>query len=267
MRVEHIGDATLYLGDCREVLPTIRCDHVITDPPYESEAHGAGRRLMGRKSGAPAGDALRVIHPAALDFGAMDEDLRAHVCAWAGESCAGWFLAFCQAEAVAVWRDAMEAGGAKWRRAMVWVKPDSSPQLSGDRPAQGFESIVAAWCGDGPSVWSGGGRRGVFVVNKHDPGQGHGGGVNEHPTQKPKILMAQLVDLFTQPGQLIADCFMGSGTTGVATLLSGRRFVGVEKDARYFDLACRRIEQAYKQRPLFDAAPPHRAEQLGLEAA
>lgn len=266
MRVEIIGDATLYLGDCRDYLPAIRCDHIITDPPYEAEAHGAGKRLLGRRGEAPAGSAERVIQPAALDFAAMDEELRAHVCAWAGTHCSGWFLAFCQAEAVSVWRTAMEAGGAKWRRAMVWIKPDSSPQLSGDRPAQGYESIAAAWCGEGGSRWNGGGKRGVFTFGKHDPGQGHGGGANEHPTQKPRLLMAQLVELFTNPGELIADGFMGSGTTGVAALMAGRRFVGCEKTPAQFSIACRRIEQAYKQRPLFEAEPQRQPEQLGIDA-
>lgn len=262
-----IGDATLYLGECRDVLPGIRCDHVITDPPYEAEAHGSGRRLLGRT--AELKDArVREIEVAPLDFGAMTDELRTHLCAWAAESCSGWLLAFCQAEAVATWRTAMEAGGAKWRRAMVWVKPDSSPQLSGDRPAQGFESIAAAWCGDGPSRWNGGGKRGVFTYGKHDPGMGHGGGANEHPTQKPRLLMAELVSLFTSPGELIADPFMGSGTTGVAAIQSGRAFVGIERDPRYFDIACRRISEAWAQRPLFDTAPQRKPEQgTFLEAA
>lgn len=260
-----IGDATLYQGDCRSVLPQIRCDHVITDPPYEAEAHGAGKRLLGRRGEAPAGSLERVIQPAALDFAAMDEELRTHICAWAGDSCSGWFLAFCQAEAVAVWRDAMLAGGAKWRRAMVWVKPDSSPQLSGDRPAQGYESIAAAWCGKGGSRWNGGGRRGVFTFGKHDPGQGHGGSSNEHPTQKPRLLMAELVELFTNPGELIADAFMGSGTTGVAALMAGRRFIGCEKNPAQFAIACRRIEQAHAQGQLF--APTQKPqEQLSISA-
>jgi DNA modification methylase len=262
-----IGDATLYLGDCRDILPMVRADHVLTDPPYEAEAHGEGRRLLGRT--AELKDArVREIEAAPLDFDAMTPELRAHVCAWAADSCSGWMLAFCQAEAVATWREAMEAAGAKWRRAMVWVKPDSSPQLSGDRPAQGFESIALAWCGTGPSRWNGGGKRGVFTYGKHDPGMGHGGGANEHPTQKPRLLMADLVALFTNPGELIADPFMGSGTTGIAAIQAGRRFVGIEKSPHHFAVACRRIADAWSQRPLFDAEPPRKPEQGNLlEAA
>jgi site-specific DNA-methyltransferase (adenine-specific) len=265
-RTEVIGDATLYLADCRDVLPMVRADHVLTDPPYEAEAHGAGRRLLGRT--AELRDSrVREIEAAPLDFCAMDESLREHVCAWAAESCSGWFLAFCQAEAVSTWRGALEVAGAKWRRAMVWVKPDSSPQLSGDRPAQGFESIALAWCGTGSSRWNGGGKRGVFTYGKHDPGMGHGGGANEHPTQKPRLLMAELVALFTNPGEMIADPFMGSGTTGVAAIQAGRRFVGVERNPHHFEVACRRMQQAHDQRPLFAAEPVKVAMQLGLEAA
>ena len=246
-----IGNARLALGDCREVLPTLpKVDAVITDPPYEAEAHGAGRRLLGRTDEL-ADARVREIHVAPLDFAAMDDALRAHMSEWAAANCKGWMLAFCQAEAVAKWKTAMEAAGMKWRRAMVWVKPDSSPQLSGDRPAQGYESIAASWCGSGRSEWNGGGRRGVFTFGKHDAGMGHGGGRNEHPTQKPVALMRELVSLFSSPGQAVLDMCMGSGTTGVAAVQMGRRFIGIEREPKYFDIACERIYNAYRQNTLF----------------
>jgi hypothetical protein len=130
---------------------------------------------------------------------------------------------------------------------MVWFKPDSSPQLSGDRPAQGYESIAAAWCGQGKSRWNGGGRRGVFIYGKHDGGAGHGGRSNEHPTQKPISIMSDLVSLFTDPGALVADLCMGSGSTGVAAVAMGHLFIGIESKPHYFDIACRRIEDAQRQ--------------------
>jgi len=239
-----IGNATLYCGDCRELLPSIgRVDSVVTDPPYNAEAHGANRILgKGRK---------REMRERALDFNALTSDQQDFVSVWAAKNCNGWMLAFCQAEAVASWRDSMEAAGQKWRRAMVWVKPDSSPQLTGDRPAQGYESIAASWCGEGRSVWNGGGRRGVFVVCKHDRGNGHGDRSNEHPTQKPVALMDDLVHLFSQRGAIVCDPFMGSGTTGVSCLRTDRNFIGIEKDPRYFEMACRRIEAAHAQMRLF----------------
>jgi len=246
-RIETIGNATLYLGDCREILPTLpKVDAVITDPPYEAEAHGAGRRLLGRTDKL-ADSRIREIESAPLDFDAMDDDLRAFMASWSAANCSGWMLAFCQAEAVAIWRQSMESAGMKWRRAMVWVKPDSAPQLSGDRPTQGYESIAAAWCGEGRSEWNGGGKRGVFVYGKHDPGMGHGGARNEHPTQKPVALMKDLVSLFTNPGAVVLDMCMGSGTTGIACSDLGRRFVGIEKKPHHFDIACRRIEDAQRQ--------------------
>jgi len=239
-----IGNATLYLGDFREVLPAdLRVNAVITDPPYEVEAHGANRILGAGRT--------REMRARALDFDAMTPELRDLVAVRAAEMCDGWCIAFCQAEAVAAWRASMEGAGMSWRRAMVWVKPDSSPQLTGDRPAQGYESIAAAWCGSGRSTWNGGGRRGVFTFGKHDAGCGHGGRKNEHPTQKPVALMDELVHLFSNAGDTVLDPFMGSGTTGIACANQGREFVGVERDARYFDLACRRIKAAHDQLRMF----------------
>lgn len=242
-----IGNAELWHGDCLNVMPLIgRVSHVISDPPYEGEAHGANRIL--------GNGAKREMRDRALDFEAMNDGLRANVCLQVHGMCDGWFLAFCQAEAVSAWRSSMEGAGASWRRAMVWIKPDSSPQLTGDRPAQGYESIASAWCGDGRSVWNGGGRRGVFTFGKHDAGTCHGGRRNEHPTQKPVALMNALVHLFSSPGDVVLDPFMGSGTTGVSCLGLGRRFIGIERDRRYFDLACERIAAAQAQGDLFGGA-------------
>ena len=80
------------------------------------------------------------------------------------------------------------------------------------------------------------------------------GAENIHPTVKPTDLMRYLCRLVTPPGGLVFDPFMGSGSTGVAALREGFNFIGIEREPKYFDIACRRIEQAYKQRPLFEAA-------------
>ena len=248
MRKEVIGNATLYLGDCLEILPTLpKVDAVITDPPFEAEAHTQQRRALGRGSE----DGRRDILNAALPFAAIDEKGRVDAGRLIAQGCNGWALVFCQAEAIGAWRQALEGGGAKWRRAMAWVKPDGMPQFSGDRPGMGYESIAAAWCGQGASAWNGGGRHGVFVIPKHDAGSGHGGTSNEHPTQKPRRLMNELVGLFTQPDQTVCDPFMGSGTTGVSCMALGRPFVGIEIEPKYFELACERIENAQRQERLF----------------
>jgi site-specific DNA-methyltransferase (adenine-specific) len=148
-RKEVIGDCTLYLGDCMDIMPTLgKVDAVITDPPFEKEAHTAVRRTQ---------KSIRDDKPAELGFSAITEETRLAVPLWAKERCAGWLLAFCQVEAVSAWRDAMEAAGLKYKRGMAWVKPDSSPQFNGQMPAQGYECIATAWCGQGISRWNGGG--------------------------------------------------------------------------------------------------------------
>jgi DNA modification methylase len=243
-----IGNATLYLGDCLEILPTLsRVDAVITDPPFETEAHTQQRRALGRGSE----DGRRDILNAALPFAAIDDADRVAAGRLIASVSNGWALVFCQAEAIGAWRASLEAGGAKWRRAMIWIKPDGMPQFSGDRPGMGYESIAAAWCGDGGSKWSGGGKHGVFVIPKHDAGNGHGGASNEHPTQKPRRLMKELVGLFTDSEQVVCDPFMGSATTGVACMELGRSFIGMEIEPKYFDIACERIENAQRQERLF----------------
>jgi site-specific DNA-methyltransferase (adenine-specific) len=249
-RKEVIGNAELYLGDCLEILPHLpKVDAVITDPPYAAEAHGAGRRVL--TAGRDLGRA-RAVDAAALPFAPLDEQTRRSLVQWSSAHCNGWLLAFCQAECVAGWRDDVDAAGARWIRAQVWVKPDGAPQLSGDRPAQGYESISTAWCGEGRSQWNGGGRRGVYTFSKHDPGFGHGGMTNEHPTTKPIALMKELVALFTMASaSSVLDPFMGSGTTGVACMNLGRKFIGIEIEPKYFDIACERIENAQRQERLF----------------
>ncbi len=247
-----IGDARLACGDCLEVLPEVRwVDHVITDPPYEAEAHTNQRRVS-RKGGG-----LRV-EP--MPFDPITEETRNDVSLFLPGICRGWALVFCQVEASQVWREALECGGAAYKRTMVWVKPDGMPQYSGDQPGMGYESIVTAWCGIGKSRWNGGGRHGVFRFNKNDGSSEP----KKHPSTKPVSLIGELVNLFTNPDQAILDPFMGSGTTGVACAKLGRKFIGIEIEPKYFDIACARIEEAYRQGDFFIERP--KAEQGLLDA-
>jgi DNA modification methylase len=242
-RIETIAEGvTLYLGDCREILPTLgSAAAVVTDPPFEKEAHTPIRRT--RKS-------IKTGVHDALDFTAITEEMRAFVAAWAKDNCDGWLLAFCQVEAVAAWRDAMEAAGLKYKRGMAWVKPDSSPQFNGQGPAQGYECIASAWCGAGISRWNAGGKRGVYTHCTNGPAH-HG----MHPTEKPTSLMSEIIADFTSVGDLVVDPFMGSGSTGVSAVQQGRRFAGVEIDPRYFDISCKRISDALKQGDMFVPKP------------
>ena len=248
MVVETIGLATLYCADWRDVdLPVV--DHVITDPPYEHEAH----TLQRRTTEILPGGHRRPAAPKPLDFASITQEERLQAAAsWAALSC-GWVLAFCQAEAVAAWRDALIEGGAKWKRSCVWIKPNGQPQLSGDRPGMGYESIACAWAGEGKSVWNGGGRVGVFTHNTIGSFQVANGEARVHMAQKPIALMNELVDLFTAPGQTVLDAYMGSGTTGVACVNQGRRFIGVELEPRHFETACERIDMAQRQGQLWGA--------------
>jgi len=247
-----IGNATLIHGDCMDALDAIsNIDHIITDPPYEAEAHSKGLRVSGKQENGE-----RSVEMAELDFPPMTEELRRMMSAAAVARCGGWFLAFCQAEAVPLWRDAHNAAGAKYMRPMVWIKPDGAPQFTGDRPGMGYESIVASWCGKGRSVWNGGGKHGVFNYPHRENNL-----PKQHMTQKPVSLMSELVSLFSNVGQTILDPFMGSGTTGVAAVRQGRRFVGIEVDRRHFDTACRRIEAAQAQGQLIPHEMPKQVQE------
>lgn len=162
---------------------------------------------------------------------------------------AGWAILFTLAEGVRAWRDDMQAAGAKWDTTLAWVKPDASPRFNGQGAARGFECAITAWCGKGYRKWNGGGKRGVYT---HCVNVGRNGG---HPTEKPVQLMSEIVRDYTQPGQAVLDPFLGSGTTLVACAKLGRKGIGIELDPGYFDIACRRVEEAYRQPDLFVERP------------
>lgn len=230
----------LYLGDCREVLPTLICvKHVITDPPYEDELHkaiGSIRRNDGRE----------MIQDLGFDGINSSRDEVAKILV---DTSNGWLIIFTLAEGVRAWRDPMQAAGAKWDTTLAWVKPDASPRFNGQGAARGFECAVTAWCGSGYRSWNGGGKRGVYT---HCVNQGRQG---EHPTEKPLSLMLDILHDYTQPGETVCDPFAGSGTTGVAAVRAGRLFVGIERDEKWFDLARRRISAALSEPDMFIEKP------------
>lgn len=235
---------TVYLGDCRDILPTLAAvDHVITDPPYEAEAHTQGRR---------AGTAGEVTVERPLDFAPIDGDTRAFVGHHVARLSSGWLLVFCQVEAAMLWRDALCP--AKYTRTQIWRKPDGAPQFTGDRPGMGYESIVTAWAGEGRMKWHGGGRHGVYEYMTVKNGSGH-------LTEKPIALMRELVELFTDPGDLVLDPFAGSLTTAVACKQLGRRCIAIEMDEGYVKAGIKRLESTTL--PLF-VLPPEKATQEAL---
>jgi site-specific DNA-methyltransferase (adenine-specific) len=207
VRVEVIGNATLYMADCLEVLPTLpKVDACITDPPY---GIGANQQTLGKgkKEFDRGGDWDDAAPDLALCIAAAPL-----TCFWGGN----YF-----SDQLPVTND--------W---LIWHKLNDG---------RSFSECEMAWT----NYWS--------------------GEEKAHPTQKPLPVMLWCLE---QAGAVhsVLDPFMGSGTTGVACMQMGRSFIGIEREPKYFDIACRRIEQAQKQAALFPheaATPP---EQIGLIA-
>ena len=227
-RIERIGNATLYLGDCREILPTLpKVDAVITDPPYADRTHKMAKTNKG------AGHGKTLVTFAALS----DEDFAACLSEWLAAA-TGWCVATCDYRHARLAFDMPE-----FVRLGAWVKPNPMPQISADRPGQGFESVLILHAGKVKKAWNRGGGAGVWTFNVIDSA--------EVSTQKPLPLLRAFVSDFTVPGNSVCDPFMGSGTTGVACVEAGRSFVGVEVDPERFEIACRRIEDAQRQSRMF----------------
>jgi site-specific DNA-methyltransferase (adenine-specific) len=135
----------------------------------------------------------------------------------------------------------------------VWVKDNPMPQLTGDRPGSGYESVLMLH-NAGKKRWNGGGKAAVWqAASERDPR------VVTQPTQKPLNLVLRFVTDFTDHGDTVCDPFMGSGTTGIACIRTGRKFIGIEKDEERFKAACKRIRYELAQGVLF--SPRESAEQ------
>lgn len=215
-----IGNARLYLGDCRDILPTLpKVDAVITDPPYGiGMANGMGggglggggkykrapKKYEGGWDNEPPSDALLravvVLAPFAI--------------VWGGNHFA----------------DALPRAG-RW---LFWDKVNSMPSYSDGEIAwtnlEGYSVKKFTRCVNG-------------LASLRD-------GEREHPTQKPVDLMEWCMG-FVSDAKTILDPFAGSGTTGVACANLGRSFIGIEREPKYFEIACRRIEDAQRQSRMF----------------
>ena len=229
-RIETIGDATLYLGDCREILPTLgRVDAVVTDPPY---GIGAARYERGGTQHGASVARCRTYEHSAWDDATADEAIEM---------------------ARAVSEHAIIFGGNYYQLppSQCWLVWD---KLNGEN---GYADCELAWTNLRKAV-----RRlrymwhGMLLA----PGEARG----DHPTQKPVGVMSWAVQQLPNDAKTILDPFMGSGTTGVAAVQMGRDFIGIEREPKYFDIACRRIEEAWKQPRLFEE-PKRKAEQLAME--
>jgi site-specific DNA-methyltransferase (adenine-specific) len=228
-----IGNAMLYLADCREVLPALpRVDVVITDPPYSLNTHQQAKTNRG------VGYGTKLVTFAPLDDAEFDTLIA--LCLQASE---GWLVATCDYRHAARWLRCEQ-----FVRLGVWVKPNPMPQISGDRPGQGFETVLILHAGQRRKVWNRGGGAAVWTFPTAAQ-------ETEVPTQKPLALAASFVRDFSMPDETILDPFMGSGTTGIAALCAGRKFIGIEREPRHFEIACRRIEDAQRQASLFKPMP------------
>ena len=231
--------------DCFEAMAGMddkSVDLVLSDPPYEENMHVAKAGARGKKvSNSPfdiKGRKFRTdgqVELKPIAFASID-GIREKAAAEMVRLSRGWVLVFCTPEGIAPWRDAFEAAGAKYKRACFWVKPDSAPQFNGQGPAFAVEAFVAVWCGTGFSKWNGGGRRNWFICPTNWPGRD-----GRHPTEKPVPLMAQLVSLFSAPDALVFDPFCGTGAIGVASVKTGRRFLGCEFNPEWAAIANERI--------------------------
>jgi len=231
---EVIGNAELYLGDCRDILPTLpKVDAVITDPPYGIlNLAGEGSTPAVRKSPRQMGSGKlkgRILNTSSVEWDvapdpAVFDALRANSnwqIFWGGN-----YFALPPA-----------------RGMLVWDK---------EQPWENFSQVEIAWTNlSRPAA--------LFreSATRGTPGKAH-------PTQKPLSLMrwcVAMVDALT-----VLDPYMGSGTTGVAAVQMGRRFIGIEREPKYFEIAVRRIEDAQRMTDMFAHEPRDAYEMTAQQA-
>ena len=218
MKVQ-IGNATLYLGDCAEILPTLnKVDAVVTDPPYglgidKSMAKASGIQSGGMKAKKGVYEALGWDNKP-IDKKHIDLLFKAGT----------YQIIF---------------GGN------YFELPPTKCWLLWDKEINGnFADAEMAWTNLNKPVklkrymWNG-----MLRANNELRG--------DHPTQKPIGIMQWVISHLPVEANTIIDPFMGSGTTGVACAKMGKTFIGIEQEQKYFDIACKRIEQAYSQKDLF----------------
>ena len=206
-----IGNATLYHGDCREILPTLpKVDLVLTDPPYgiSADSH-AGKAENGWTQWETSGwDNAR---PEKVCFDLIRKQGK-HAIVWGGNYFTDYLPPTMQ-----------------W---LVWDKGQRDFSLA---------DCEFAWSSQNKAAR-------VFDYSRAKAMQDG----KEHPTQKPIALIEWCLNLAPKNTSTVADPFMGSGTTGVACANMGKTFYGIERERKYFDIACKRIEDAYRQVRLFE---------------
>lgn len=231
MRRESFGGAELFLADSREITGLPYHDVVVSDPPFSiphnfSPNYGPhGKRTLGFGWDTKI-DAIEIVNVFARLFGTADAA-----------------FIFCGLRQATPLAEAM-AHNKLIDKMACWRKPYPPPPGPANWWPSAFELAIygyrpGAWFGDDRPT-----RHNVFLYDALRAGNGE---KNGHPTQKPVALLDRIIGSIARPNAVVIDPFMGSGTTGVAALRLGRRFVGVEIEECWFDLACRRIETEARQ--------------------
>ncbi len=226
-RIETIGAATLYLGSCEDILPTLgKVDAVVTDPPY-GIGESAGKAKT-RTSGLTS--KIRNAQIYRRDYG--DDD-------WDDQPITDELMS--AVRAAGKWSLIFGGNYYALPATKCWLVWD---KLNGDTD---FADCELMWTNLPKAV-----RRITYLWNGCMRANGELRG--DHPTQKPIGVMKWCIGHLPDNAETILDPFMGSGTTGVAAVQMGRKFIGIEREERYFDIACKRIEDAQRQSDLFIGA-------------
>ena len=246
-RKVQIGDCTLYEADCMDILPHLdKVDAVVTDPPYDLSEAGAGKSHVGmslNKFDSQAYKDLVSGFDVSQVFSAISK-----ICKPFNMFC------FCSNKQISK----IMAHNEQNKRSTtlcVWHKTNAAPFANGVWRGDIEYCVHAKASG---AVFNGGAVE-KKKVTEHPMVVG-----KEHPTVKPLPIVSKYLRICSNRGQTILDPFMGSGTTGVACAKMGRKFIGIELDPDYFDIACKRIEDAYKQPDLFVEPPKQEATQHEL---
>lgn len=218
-----IGSCTIYHGDCLKILPELeKCNLIVTDPPYGC-AYKTNYRKVSKTPGMLAGDAkpnLAFVKPLVE---AVKPDSAIYLCT--------------RFDVYGKWEQALKDAGTKIKTTIVWDKRNwTAGDLHGDYGNQ-VELILYAHVGR--SLLRQGRPSNLWSIPRDPPG--------EHPTPKPVELFRRCILNSSNPGDIVFDPFLGSGTTAVACLLTGRRFIGCEIDKRYFESSCKRIKTVYNE--------------------
>lgn len=233
----------LWLGDCREVLPLVGLvDHIITDPPFSEQTHSGHNGIS-----AGTGRAL-------LNYGSLSEGDAAELAAVFAAHATGWVVWFTDHHLAPVVRKGLKDAGRAVFAPLPFIQPGRSVRLTGDGPSSWTDWMV---CGRTSALKKWGTLPGGYIA-------GEGWKDKEHMGGKPlKLMMSVLAD-YSRFGEVVCDPCLGGGTTIVAAVKSGRRGVGIERDPKTFDKACRRIAAALTEPDMF-IEPPKPIKQEALQ--